>query len=222
MQSKVQDIINQLEKHADAQNATNQKAYLKNQFEFLGIKRPELAQISKPVLAQLSTSTIDEIVDLVVNLHSYEYREGMQIGQIILKKWSKKLTIKHILRILELIDINPWWENCDGYLVALKPIIKHNPEIKMQIFEVNKNSKSIWQQRFLLIMQLSLKEAFDEKLYLKILKKNHQNDVFWIQKAIGWSLRDISTTKPDFVLNTIKQFNIIGLAKKEAIRKLND
>jgi hypothetical protein len=37
MQSKVQDIINQLEKHADAQNAISQKTYLKNQFEFLGI-----------------------------------------------------------------------------------------------------------------------------------------------------------------------------------------
>jgi DNA alkylation repair enzyme len=53
--------------------------------------------------------------------------------------------------------------------------------------------------------QLLRKEKTDTKLLEKILVNNLVKTEFFINKAIGWALRDYSKTNPDWVRDFIEQ-----------------
>jgi len=50
-------------------------------------------------------------------------------------------------------------------------------------------------------------------------KHKHSNE-FFIQKAIGWSLRDYSRFNPNAVKNYVENTNLKPLSKKEALRNI--
>jgi 3-methyladenine DNA glycosylase AlkD len=44
------------------------------------------------------------------------------------------------------------------------------------------------------------------------------NNAFFIQKSIGWSLREVSKWNPEWVKATIENKQLAGLAKREAMK----
>jgi 3-methyladenine DNA glycosylase AlkD len=50
-----------------------------------------------------------------------------------------------------------------------------------------------------------------------ILEFKHDKE-FFIQKAIGWSLREYAKMDPNWVINFVDQQGITGLAKREALK----
>ncbi len=87
------DIIEQFYAAADAINAVSQKAYLRNQFEFLGIKTPIRRAISKAFINELaSTKEIDwELVDKLWELPE---REFQYLATDILRKMKNSLEVQ--------------------------------------------------------------------------------------------------------------------------------
>jgi len=58
---------------------------------------------------------------------------------------------------------------------------------------------NIWLRRVAIDHQLGFKEKTDTGLLAEIIKNNLNQKEFFINKAIGWSLRDFSKTNPDWV-----------------------
>jgi 3-methyladenine DNA glycosylase AlkD len=53
--------------------------------------------------------------------------------------------------------------------------------------------------------------------YIHTLKWNKE---FFIQKAIGWSLRQYARTDPEWVLNFVDRHPLMPLSKREALKHL--
>ena len=60
---------------------------------------------------------------------------------------------------------------------------------------------NIWVRRVAIDHQLLFKEKTDTDLLAAIIKNNLNDTEFFINKAIGWSLRDYSKTNPEWVTN---------------------
>ena len=74
--------------------------------------------------------------------------------------------------------------------------------------------ENIWLRRIAIDHQLLRKEKTNAELLEKILKNNLGQAEFFINKAIGWALRDYSKTNPEWVKNFIEE-------NKEKMAKLS-
>ena len=69
-------------------------------------------------------------------------------------------------------------------------------------------------------VQLGRKEKTNTKLLEQILVNNLNSEEFFINKAIGWALRDYSKTNPEWVRKFIQSHkeNMAKLSIKEATK----
>ena len=90
------------------------------------------------------------------------------------------------------------------------------------MLEWSKDS-NIWLRRVAILYQLSLKEKVDEGLLEKILLANLGDNEFFINKAVGWALRDYSKFNPEWVKEFIEnnKMNMANLSLREASKYLN-
>ncbi len=193
------------EENKDEQQALKMEAYLRNQFKMLGIPKSKRAGLEKEFIKETKKLNNDELITLVNELHNKDYREYMYTAQQILLANFKKLTIEDIYKITNLALINPWWENADGYVMVIKRWLKQNPGYIKEYVNKYYNNKNFWLRRISIIAQLSLKEKTDFEVLKKAIKYNIKDKEFFIQKAIGWSLRDYSKSNPKEVRNFIEE-----------------
>ena len=64
--------------------------------------------------------------------------------------------------------------------------------------------KDFWVRRIAIDHQICRKDKTNTELLEKILLNNFGSSAFFINKAIGWSLRDYSKTNPDWVRNFVE------------------
>ena len=67
-------------------------------------------------------------------------------------------------------------------------------------------SENIWMKRTTIEHQLRLKEKTDTRLLEQIIVNSFGTDKFFINKAIGWALREYSKTNPKWVINFIERY----------------
>ncbi len=79
-------------------------------------------------------------------------------------------------------------------------------------------SENIWLRRASIDFQQKYKEKTDTALLEEIICNNFGTNEFWINKAIGWSLRDYSKVNPEWVRNFLErhQDSLSALSIKEA------
>lgn len=215
----LKDIINLFEQYKDDEEKIKKEAYLLNQFSFLGIKKPRLTIISKDFVKQSKTLSHDELIDLVINLHKQPYREYMYFGQVILKANVKRITTEDVIKLIPLLEINGWWENVDGYVNIFNTVCVRENTITKVTNSYYKHP-NLWIRRMAILLQLKSKDKTDTALLEKVIKYNELNDEFFIQKAIGWVLREYSKTNPEYVKNYIQINNFSNLVVKEGSKKL--
>ena len=84
-------------------------------------------------------------------------------------------------------------------------------------------SDNIWLRRIAIDHQLLRKDKTNTELLEKIIINNLNNKEFFINKAIGWSLRDYSKTNPDWVRDFIERHkkNLATLSIKAASKYIS-
>ena len=82
--------------------------------------------------------------------------------------------------------------------------------------------QDFWLRRIAIDHQLGRKEKTNTKLLEKIIVNNFGSKEFFINKAIGWALRDYSKTNPKWVENFINTYQnqMNHLSIKEASKYL--
>ena len=94
------------------------------------------------------------------------------------------------------------------------------PEKARETFEKWRYHESFWLQRSCLIYQLKYKDKVDIPYLESLIIQLKGNKEFFIQKAIGWSLRQLSKYKPEEVVRILANNPIKGLALREASKYL--
>lgn len=196
-------------------------AYMRGKFVFHGIPAPKRKEIQKEWFATLNLSHADrwELVDILWDM---EQREYQYVAMDLLKRTSKKdIAIDDLAPIEHLITTKSWWDTVD--IIAsnfLGNYFKKFPEQIPEVIEAWCHSDNIWLNRSCLIFQLKYKNATDFELLKDVIRQHQNHSDFFIQKAIGWSLRQYSKFEPEAVQNFIREIGLEGLAKREASKYL--
>jgi 3-methyladenine DNA glycosylase AlkD len=221
MTAYIDDLSKRLELVRDSSRVTAMEKYMKNKFPFLGIMSGPRKEVMRAWKATLPTTlTRNEMWDIIRELWQKEEREYHQLALDWMLTWNiksfEKSDIEHIYFIL---NNQSWWDTVDGIAVHLVgKYAKKFPEEMPRIISEWLAHPSFWLNRTCLIYQLKFKEKTDLGLqqgYIHALKWNKE---FFIQKAIGWSLREVSKWNPEWVRQVVQQEELKGLAYREAMK----
>ena len=198
----VEELLENLKAVANPDDAGAMKAYMKNKFEFLGVKTPARRKLAKAFFKQQTDSVIDW--NFINEAWKNPYRELQYIALDYLEIRKKLLTPSDLPRLKKLAQTKSWWDTIDFLDRLVGSIIAQFPETKEIILSWSCD-EDIWLRRLAIDHQLLRKEETDTELLENILVNNLGQTEFFINKAIGWALRDYSKTNADWVRDFIEQ-----------------
>lgn len=197
-------------------DAIAMSSYMRNKFKFLGIKSLKRKEIFKEIFENFKNNKeIDK--EFVVKFFNKDYREFQYIAIDYLIKMKKYFLKDDIFFIKDLIITKSWWDTVD--LIAsnlLGEICKKYPSLIDEQIVFWINDDNMWIRRSSIIFQLRYKENTNLEILQKSIESNIDDNEFFIQKAIGWALREYSKTDYKWVLNFINNHNLSKLSKREA------
>lgn len=206
---KLLDLITDLEENSNELLAESMSKYMQDKFRFLGVRGATRTEIYKKYfLDARKTKTIDW--DFVESCWNKEEREFQYIVVYYLKAMQKFLKREDISRLKYLIVTKSWWDTVDLLAKVVGSLVIRIEGYDQIMLEWSKDS-NIWLKRVAILYQLSLKEKVDKQVLERILVNNLGDSEFFINKAIGWALRDYSKFNPEWVREFIEK-NKNGMA----------
>lgn len=200
---KLLDLITDLEENRNELLAESMSKYMQDKFRFLGVRGATRTEIYKKYFPDArKTKTIDW--DFVENCWNKEEREFQYVVIYYLKAMQKFLKREDISRLKYLIVTKSWWDTIDLLAKVVGSLIVRIEGYDQIMLEWSKDS-NIWLRRVAILYQLSLKDKVDKQVLNKILVNNLGDSEFFINKAIGWALRDYSKYNPEWVREFIKK-----------------
>lgn len=219
----ISDLEAKLEAKKNPIRAVSMAKYMKDKFTYYGMEATLRREILKSWLPQLKQITDRNLRwDLMRALWEKEEREFQYAAMDWLMSWPKAwLNPEDGNELRWLITQKSWWDTVD--LIAsnyLGKWAKEFPELARETFEDWRYDESFWLQRSCLIYQLKYKNQVDIAFLEDFIQQMLPNKEFFIQKAIGWSLRQLSKFNPEAVKIILEKHPVQGLALREAKKYL--
>ena len=217
-------IISQLAENANPNDAVLMQRYLKTSMPFYGVKSPIQNEIVNNVTKAFSITNQDEYNSMITKIWKLSRREEKYISIKLARKLKQYITLDALQIYEKMIREGQWWDFIDPIATGLiGPLLMKN-RIEMNII-LDKwiTDDNLWIRRSAILSHLKHKEnSDDKKLFQYCLKCAHEKE-FFIQKAIGWALREYSKTEPDLVSKFIEENKDIlsNLSKREGMKHLN-
>lgn len=230
------NIIEEFRQYKNEENAEKQAAYLRHQFEFIGLKTPERRLLAKDFLKEKKA---DKQIDweLVFEFWNLPEREFQYLALDYLHQMKKWLIFDDMEKIKKLTVSKSWWDTVDALdelvghllLTGRKQATENDSTAYEQVKTLVKEwaqAENFWVRRIAIDCQLSFKNQTDLELLSYNIEKNLLGssfaDGFFITKAIGWALRDLAKTNSAWVIKFIEEHEnkMAKLSIREASKHL--
>jgi 3-methyladenine DNA glycosylase AlkD len=206
---------------ANEENASFMKSYMRGQFEFYGIQSGPRREAMKHLFTHAQLPKVDELSLVIDELWSLPQREFQMVAVDLLIKMKKKLPVTMLADLQRWITTKSWWDTVDMLATHIAGgFYLRYPNETMKYIALWRSKDNIWLRRTTLLYQLKYKENTDVPLLFSLIKDNKRDSDFFIQKAIGWVLREYSKTDAEAVIALIETEKLQGLAKREGLKWL--
>jgi 3-methyladenine DNA glycosylase AlkD len=204
--------------NANPENAVPMKRYMRNQFDFFGIKSPERRELYKIFKSKNGLIPNDEKFDIVKWCWEQNEREYQMFAMEFLGKSARKESESIIDLYQFMITNKSWWDTVDYIASNLAGVYfqRYPQKINDKTSEWM-DSENMWLQRTCLLFQLKYRSNLDTGLLNKFIVRLSDSNEFFIQKAIGWILREYSKTNPEFVIKYINENKLANLSQREGL-----
>lgn len=161
----------------------------------------------------------EQLFEEVWKLYELPKREYQYAAIALIEKMKKHLTTDDFPALLQLIETKSWWDSVDSIAPHfVGHIVKLDREYGEKIMLEWSLSDNMWTNRSAILHQLKFKQQTDTELLFQIIKQHSDSNEFFIQKAIGWALREYAKTYPDLVKVFVGEHPLKPLSKREALK----
>lgn len=196
------DIKARLEALRSDDNAMKMAAYMRDKFMFYGVATPQRRIAYKDVLmAEKKRGSANW--NLLDACWQDEHRELQYFALDYLSAMQRWLTFDDILRIERYVRSKQWWDTIDGLDTIIGKIGLADSRVSEMMLDWSLDD-DFWVRRVAIDHQLGRKDKTDAGLLARIIENNLGSREFFINKAIGWSLREYSKTNPEWVRGFIE------------------
>ena len=222
MQPYILPLKTLFEQNANLTQAAPMKKYMRDQFEYLGIKSPQASALFREFIHEHGLPPLEHLAVIARELWNLPQREFQYLALSLIGRYEKKLEPDFITTLEYLIVTKSWWDTVDA--LAGHPVgtqFKRYPDIKAKYLKKWRTSQNIWLRRTTILFQLNYKKETDFDLLCEIIRENLGSKEFFINKAIGWALRQYAHINPAPVkkfVNATKELH--PLSRREAMKHL--
>ncbi|MFC0271001.1 DNA alkylation repair protein [Metabacillus herbersteinensis] len=212
------DLRSFIAEHRNEENAFHMEKYMRNQYTFYGIKTPERRALVKAFVNEHGKPN-ERLKEVVDELWSFKERELKCVAIDFLVAQQKLLQAEDLRFVKKLIVTESWWDSVDPLASnVVGPLIKRHPDLIEEQLEGWIYSDNMWLNRTAILFQLRYKDKTNEDLLYRYIKLHTASKEFFIQKAIGWALREYSKTNRSSVINFIGNNQLAPLSKREGLK----
>lgn len=216
----------ELQRVAQPQRAPAMQAYMKSAMPYLGVSAPDLRRTCRHVFAGLEFRTAAAWRRAVLELwRRARYREeryaALELAALREARPFQDLAALPLYE--EFIVTGAWWDFVDG-------IAKHRLGLLLRLYPgplrrkmlTWSRSPNLWKRRSAIICQLAFKRKTDLGLLYACIEPSLGSKEFFLQKAIGWALRQYAWTDPEEVRRYVQdhQDRLAPLSRREALKNL--
>lgn len=223
MKDDLKEIISPLKsefkRYQNTENGLAMSKYMKDRFPFYGIKADPRRAIYKNWIKSIPKDLTTEEKWMLIQLLWHENEREFQHSAIDwMNSWpAKDLKVEDGKYIEYYLITKSWWDSVDSIASNfLSKYISKFPVEGAELINKWRRSNDFWLNRTCLIFQLKYGNRTDFDLLKDLIIQFNPNREFFIQKAIGWSLRQYSKFNPEAVRQFLSEQNIKGLALREA------
>tara|TARA_B100001250_G_scaffold407497_1_gene428347 strand:- start:325 stop:996 length:672 start_codon:yes stop_codon:yes gene_type:complete len=217
----ISSLEKQFTKYSNPTFAKQQKLYMRNQFNFYGLTAKQRREIQKPLFKEYITP-LTNLKKTTEILWKKDKRDHQYCAQELILQNINNFNPEDIYLFEYIITAKSWWDTID--FIAPKILgeyFKLYPEKTEKQIEKWLFSNNIWLQRSCLLFQLKYKQNLNTELLTHIIRSLLDSKEFFINKAIGWILREYSKTNQAWVSNFVKKTKLHHLSTHEALKFIN-
>ncbi len=209
---------------ADEAKAQGMKAYLLNQFEFLGLAAP-VRRAAVKAIGKVKWQSTDDLLAAAELLWQKPEREYRYTAVDLLRQHSAQLSVNDLPALQTLLLQDAWWETVDGLSAVIADVMhvavqqKPNAAVTMDVWLKH---PSHWVRRSAMLHQLGWRLDTDTTRLFGYATQLADEKEFFIRKAIGWALRDYARWNPQAVTEFLvaHRARLSGLTVREAAKHL--
>lgn len=208
---------------ASAPDASAMQAYMKDVAPFLGVQTPDRRRALRAAWTGLDALDADSTAAVARALWALPEREYQYAACDLLAREQRRLPGAFLADPVQaLLTERPWWDTVDALGTAIvTPLVQRHPE-QVDLMWSWWDSDDRWLVRAAIQHQRGLKERTDLDRLFTMCDRYATDREFFIAKAIGWALRDVTRWAPDAVQRFVDEHpDLSTVARREATKGLD-
>jgi 3-methyladenine DNA glycosylase AlkD len=221
MHAYVRDLKSLFWKHANPRNAGPMKRYMRDQFEYVGLKGPEFGVLLREHIASHGLPALTNLDRILRDLWALPEREFQYAATSLLGRLEQQLPAAFIRTLEYMVLTKSWWDTVDTIATGTLGVhFKRFAKVRDRTLARWRKSSNFWLRRACILFQLNYKQDTDFNLLQEIIRENLGSKEFFINKAIGWALRQYSRVDPKGVRKFVRETPLEPLSAREALKWL--
>lgn len=211
------DIFSQFKANADLPRGLEMSAYMRHQFTYLGIGSVKRREISAQFFRGIDKKSPFDW-DFVFECFRRDEREFVYLACDYMFRYKDKIDECDFEKIEKIALIKPWWDSIDSIVPVVGFLCKKYPVLLDRFIIPWSSGSEKWLIRISIIFQLKYKKDTNLDILSKVILQNNGTKEFFINKAIGWALREYSKTDSEWVTDFVNRNQLSNLSKREALK----
>ena len=221
----VGELESELRAVGDEERAIGAKAYLKSDLEFIGVAAKPLRAVARAFLADHPEVDRDALLELVQALWEQPVFDIRAVAVALLERRTNDLVIDDLELVEHLLRRSHTWALVDWFCTKVAaPLVERDLPAAVPMLERWSRDGDFWVRRASMLAQLPALRAGggDFELFASFASRMVGEKEFFIRKAIGWVLRDVSKKRPDLTFAFLSEHvhEVSGLTFREGSKYL--
>lgn len=207
-----------------AARAAAGKAYLKSDLRFYGATVPEIRRAANDFAREhrdLSRAELKQIVDELWSTDVYELRSA---GIALLSRYATLLEERDLPWLIGFVRRSKTWAHVDWLAADIIGGVVGESRTALRRLPSWARDENFWVRRAALLAQLRQlsRERGDFALFAQLAAAMLDEREFFVRKAIGWVLREVSKTRPNLTYQFLREHRdeVSGLTLSEGAKYL--
>jgi len=216
----------ELARVAEPARAPAMQAYMKSELPFWGVPAPALKVLCRALFESQTFARAEDWRAAVLELWRGAERREERYAAIALSGVRAARAFQDLDALPmyeEMIVTGAWWDYVDVLAAhRIGPLLAAHPREMRKILREWSRSPNLWRRRSAILCQLSFGKATDVALLYAWIEPSLSSTEFFLQKAIGWALRQLARTEPREVLRYVKahRAELSPLSQREALKHI--
>ncbi len=207
-----------LRKASNDEEAKGMRRYMREQFDFYGVKALIRREISSAIFAHHTPADATELEAMVRELWQQPFREVQYAACDFLYQNRNLLSARHLNFLRHLLITRSWWDTVDPLATrSLGDLNLRFPQVRSSM-EKWIRDPNLWIRRSALLYQLKFKDLTDWERLKQFCETSAKEEDFFIRKAIGWALREYAKTNAPEVKRFVASGEFSALTVREALK----